>query len=174
MFLCVCLGYWVGWTVEPGLGREVNCMVISDEQHLKKYLENLKTVKKKKKKKLGGKGRKPEVSRVLQIAGPRLGQWQCLLQLLQNRWLIWSSCKLLSPAKARSVLTLFPTFLYLKAHSLDSHWAAALHHTWVRSIWAYFLGFFLNSSLTFGNIFIPLSLSFLTCKTAYHVFFSLS
>lgn len=44
-------------------------MVISDEQHLK-YLENLKTVEKKKQ--LGGKGRKPEVSRVLQIAGPRL------------------------------------------------------------------------------------------------------
>ena len=68
----------MGWTVELGSGREVNCMVISDEQHLK-YLENLKTVKKKKTKQnktkqLGGKGRKPEVSRVLQIAGPRLGQ----------------------------------------------------------------------------------------------------
>ena len=41
----------MGWTVELGWGREVNLMVISDEQHLKKYLENLKTVKKKKKKK---------------------------------------------------------------------------------------------------------------------------
>lgn len=58
VFLCVCLGYWVGWTVEPGLGREVNCMVISDEQHLKKYLENLKTVKKKKKTTTWGKGEK--------------------------------------------------------------------------------------------------------------------
>ena len=172
VFLCVCLGCSVGWTVELGWGREVNHMVISDEQHLKKYLENLKTVKKKKN--LGGKERKSEVSRVLQIAEPRLGQWQCLLQLLQNRWLVWSSCKLLSPSKARSVLTLFSIFLYLKAHSLDSYSATALHHTWVRSIWAYFLVFFLNSFLTFGNIFILLSLSFLTCRTAYHIFFSLS
>ena len=67
VFLCVCLGCSVGWTVELGWGREVNLMVISDEQHLKKYLENLKTVKKKKKKKknLGGKERKSEVSRSL-------------------------------------------------------------------------------------------------------------
>ena len=65
----------MGWTVELGSGREVNRMVISDEQHLKKYLENLRTVKKKKKKKkYWGKERKPEISRVLQIAGPRLGQ----------------------------------------------------------------------------------------------------
>jgi hypothetical protein len=40
-------------------------MVISDEQHLKKYLENLKTVKKKKKKKEKNLGERRESQRFL-------------------------------------------------------------------------------------------------------------